>query len=142
MDATDEGILDQVKRGTVRYSAIAKRLGVPPSTVHFRIKRLEREKVITGYRGEVDWKKAGLNITAFVFVNTDVNLLKQIKKSQGKLLDEILRVPYVEEGHIITGESDMLIKVVAKDTEHLREILMDYIDSKEGVVKTKTVIAL
>jgi DNA-binding Lrp family transcriptional regulator len=142
MDEIDEEIIAAVRDGTIRYSTIAKKLGLPLSTVHFRVKRLEKSRIIKHYKGDIDWKLAGFPLLAYIFINIDVNLLKGLKKTQKKLLEELLRIPYVEEGAVITGDSDMLLKVIARDPEHLSKILMGYIDSKEGIVKTKTVIAL
>ncbi len=142
MDEIDGSIIEALDSGTVRYSQISKKLGIPLSTVHFRVKRMERDKTIKYYRAEIDWKKAGLGLTAFIFINIDVELLKRLKKSQKRLLEELVRIPYVQEGFIITGDSDILLRIAARDSEHLSRLLMDSIDLKEGVVKTKTVIAL
>lgn len=142
MDRIDEEILEAVSNGTIRYSAIAKKLNLPLSTVHFRVKRLEREKVIRQYKADIDWKKAGLSLFAFIYINIDVSLLKSLKKSQKRLLDELLRIPGVQSGYIITGDSDIVLEVVARDSDHLGQIILDYIGSKEGIVRTKTIVAL
>jgi DNA-binding Lrp family transcriptional regulator len=142
MDEIDEELLHEVDVGTIKYTALAKKLNAPLSTVHFRMKKMEKEGVIRRYKGEVDWKKAGFPLTAFIFVNIDVNLLKKIGKSQEKLLRELLGTAYVREGYIITGDEDILLKVIAKDSAHLKDTLLNHIDAKEGVVKTKTVIVL
>ncbi|MDE1768084.1 MAG: Lrp/AsnC family transcriptional regulator [Candidatus Micrarchaeota archaeon] len=142
MDAIDEELIVKMDKGTIRSSMLSKRLGLPASTTHFRIKRLEKEGIIKGYKGEIDWKKAGFPLEAFIFVNIDVDLLKSIKKTQDRLLKELLAIMYVREGYIITGDSDILIRVMARDTEHLKEILLNSIDAKEGVVKTHTTIIL
>jgi len=142
MDDFDEELLHFVDSGTVKYTSLAKKLNAPLSTVHFRMKRLEKEGVIKYFKGEIDWGKAGFQLTAFIFVNIDVNLLKSIGKTQEKLLKELLNVPYVSEGYLITGDEDILLKVMAKDSSHLKETLLNHIDAKEGVVKTKTVIVL
>ncbi|MDE1823494.1 MAG: Lrp/AsnC family transcriptional regulator, partial [Candidatus Micrarchaeota archaeon] len=128
--------------GTTRYSDLAKKTGSPLSTVHVRMKKLEKERVIEHYKGEIDWKKAGYPITAYIFVNIDVDLLKKIHKTQDDLLDELLEHMYIREGSLITGEADILLKVIAKSSEHLKEILLGFIDSKHGVVKTKTSLVL
>lgn len=142
MDQLDEEIVELTDSGTIRYSSLAKKLGRPLPTIQVRVKKLEREGVIKRYKAEIDWKKAGLPLTALILVNIDINLLHHLKKSQDKLLGELLKVPYVKEGFIITGEADILLKVLSKDSEHLKDILLDHIDSKEGVVKTKTMIVL
>lgn len=142
MDEIDEELIHSVDSGIIRYTNLAKKLNAPLSTVHFRMKRLEKEGVIKYYKGEIDWGKAGFPLIAFIFVNIDVNLLKSIKKTQEKLLKELLNVPYVSEGYMITGDEDILLKVMAKDSAHLKETLLNHIDAKEGVVKTKTLIVL
>jgi DNA-binding Lrp family transcriptional regulator len=142
MDAVDEDIIYAIDSGNIRYSRIAKKLGIPLSTVHFRVKRLEREGIIKGYRGDIDWRKAGLGLNAFVFINIDVSLLKRIGKTQDKLLKELLGIKYVREGYVVTGDSDILLRVMAKDTAHFKEILLNHIDTREGIVKTDTIMIL
>ncbi len=142
MDELDESIIEYVDAGTIRYTTLAKKLNVPLSTVHVRMKKLEKDGTIRHYKGDVDWKRAGLPLTAFVLINTDINLLKQLKKTQDKILKELLGMAYVKEGYVITGEADMLIKIIARDTQHLKEILLKAVDTVEGIVNTKTIIVL
>ncbi len=142
MDSFDEGLIDLVDSGTIRYSALAKRANAPLSTVHMRMKKLEKSGVIRHYKGDIDWKKAGFQMEAFILINIDVNLLQNLKKSQEKLLKELLSLEYVKEGYLITGEADILVRVIAKDSAHLKEILLNHIDSIYGVVRTKTLVVL
>ncbi len=142
MDEIDEELLHHVDSGVIKYTALAKKLNQPLSTIHFRMKRLEREGTIKYYRGEIDWRRAGLPLTAFVLINIDVNMLKDMRKTQDKLLKELMSLAYVKEGYVITGEADILVKVIAKDTAHFKDILLNHIDAISGVVKTKTIIVL
>ena len=142
MDNLDEELISNVDAGIIKYTALAKKINAPLSTVHFRMKKLEREGIIEYYKGEIDWKKAGFTITAFVLVSVDKSLLTKVKRTQDDILKELLQVMYVREGYITTGDADLLIKVIARDPSHLKEILFDYIDIKDGVVKTTTMIIL
>lgn len=142
MDNLDEELISNVDAGIIKYTALAKKLNAPLSTVHFRMKRLEKEKVIKYYKGEIDWKKAGFTITAIVLINVDKVVLKEKKRTQEMILKELQDVLYVREGYIITGEGDIMVKIIARDTSHLKEIILNYIDSKEGIVKTNTMIVL
>ncbi|MGC8567666.1 MAG: Lrp/AsnC family transcriptional regulator [Candidatus Micrarchaeia archaeon] len=141
MDGIDEEILELAESGITKYTSISKKLGISLSTVHFRMKKLEKEKIIRKYKADIDWAKAGYSFTAFVFVNIDINLLNKIGKTQEQLLQE-LKGPYIKEGYIITGDNDLMLKVVARDSSHFKEILLNSIDGKEGITKTKTIIAL
>ncbi|MGC8587375.1 MAG: Lrp/AsnC family transcriptional regulator [Candidatus Micrarchaeia archaeon] len=142
MEEIDEELLAMADSGIIKYTAIAKKLNMSLSTVHFRMKKLEKEGVIKGYKADIDWAKAGFPFTAFVFVNIDVDLLKKLGKTQEQLLKELLGNAFVREGYVITGDEDIMLRVIARDSAHFKEILLKHIDSKEGIVKTKTIIAL
>ncbi len=142
MDSIDEALIEWIDSGVIRYASLSRKVGKPMSTIHMRVKRLEKSGIISRYKGDIDWKKAGYGITAFILINIDVDLLKKLKKSQDKLLKELTGIPFVKEGYIITGDADLIVKVIAEDTAQLKQILLDHIDSREGVVKTKTMIVL
>lgn len=142
MDQLDDELLQLADGGTIRYSDLARKTGEPLSTVHMRMKKLEREGFIRHYRGDIDWKRAGFPITAYIFITIDVDLLKKIRKSQDDLLRELLGVVYVRDGSLITGDADILVKIIARSSDHLKELLMDHIDSKAGVVRTRTMLVL
>lgn len=142
MDETDFRLLELADRGVTRYSLLAKKLDMPLSTVHSRMKRMELDRVIKGYRADIDWKKAGLNITAFVLIKADVGKLRETGKTQDTLLEELMDTEYVDQGFVITGEADILIRITAKDSSHLKDILLRDIDSMDGITGTRTIIVL
>lgn len=142
MDELDEELLTNIDSGLIKYSSLSKKLSSPISTIHFRIKKFEKEKVIKYYKGEIDWEKAGFSLTAFVLISVDINLLKSMKRNQDMVLKELLAIIYVREGYITTSDADIIIKVIAKDTTHFKEILLNYIHSKAGIVNTKTMVVL
>jgi DNA-binding Lrp family transcriptional regulator len=95
---------------------IARRLGVARGTVQARLAKLEARGVITGHGPEVDPRAMGYGIQAFVL----------LELAQGRL-DEATRVlesvPEVIEADAISGPQDLLCRLVARDTEHLQEIV-------------------
>ena len=142
MDSLDEELIANVDSGIIKYTALSKKMNVPLSTVHFRMKKLEKEKVIRYYKGEIDWKSAGFSIMAFVLVSVDKVILRERNRTQEMILKELQSILYVREGYIITGEGDIMIKIIAKDTSHLKDIIFNYIDPKEGIVRTSTMVVL
>lgn len=142
MDETDKHLLELSEQGYTRYSTLAKKLDMPLSTIHSRMKKLEQEGVIRGYRADVDWNKAGLKLSAFVLVKADVKLLRDTGKTQDDLLNELLETDYVDEGFVVTGEADLMVRITAVDSAHLKEILLRDIDSMEGITGTRTIIVL
>lgn len=142
MDDTDRRLLELADQGITKYATLAKKLDMPLSTIHSRMKKLEQDCVIRGYRADIDWTKAGLNLSAFVLIKADVSLLRSTGKTQDDLLEELIETEYVDEGFVITGEADLMIKITARDSSHLKEILLNDIDSMEGITGTRTIIVL
>ena len=95
---------------------ISRRLGVARGTVQARLTKLESRGVITGYGPEVDPAAMGYGIQAFVL----------LELTQGRLTEAtavLEDVPEVVEVDAISGPQDMLCRLVARDTEHLQEIV-------------------
>jgi DNA-binding Lrp family transcriptional regulator len=95
---------------------IARQLGVARGTVSARLDKLVRRGVITGFGPEIDPIAVGYPILAFVWLEI----------AQGRLdeaVDQLRGVPEVLEAHATSGDRDLLCRVVARDPEHLQEIV-------------------
>src|SRR4051794_28468945 len=95
---------------------ISRRLGVARGTVQARLAKLEKRGVVTGYGPEIDPAELGHAIQAFVM----------LALTQGRLADavEALEVtPEVLEVGAVSGPEDLICRVVARDPEHLQEIV-------------------
>ena len=95
---------------------VARRLGVARGTVQARLEKLQARGVITGFGPDLDPARMGYPVLAFVFLEI----------AQGRLAEavEALRVvPEVLEAHGVTGDQDLLCRVVARDNEHLQEVI-------------------
>ncbi len=95
---------------------ISRRLEVARGTVQARLAKLERHGVITGYGPEVDPAAMGYGIQAFVL----------LELAQGRLSEAtaaLASVPEVIEADAISGQHDLICRIVARDTEHLQELV-------------------
>jgi DNA-binding Lrp family transcriptional regulator len=95
---------------------ISRRLGVARGTVQARLAKLEARGVVTGYGPEVDPSAMGYAISAFML----------IELTQGRLAEAVERlaaVPEVLEADAVSGPQDLICRVVARDTEHLQELV-------------------
>ena len=95
---------------------ISRRLGVARGTVQARLAKLERRGVVIGHGPEIDPAAMGYPILAFV----------QLDLTQGRLAEAVAmlaEVPELIEAHAVSGTHDLLCRVVARDTEHLQEIV-------------------
>ena len=102
---------------------ISRRLGVARGTVQARLAKLERRGVVTGYGPEVDPSAMGYTISAFVFVELNQGRLAEAVELLGE-------VPEVLEADAISGPQDLVCRVVARDTEHLQEIVNGLVASE------------
>ena|SRR5258708_2315299 len=115
---------------------IARRVGLVPSAIADRIRKLEERGIIQGYRARLDSRALGLGLLAFVFVRTD-DLC-----GESKAASEIAAVPEVLEIHHVAGEDCFLVKVRAADTEELGRLLRERIGNIASVRSTRTTIVL
>ncbi len=120
---------------------IARQTGLPLTTVHNRIKRLEALGVITGYGISVDETKLGKGLTAYVLVTIAPRTPAGIKVSQEDVAREIKSIG-ADEAAIVTGGTDIIARVRAKGLAELNELIVKKLRNIDGVDKTQTMIVL
>ncbi|MCF2143946.1 MAG: Lrp/AsnC family transcriptional regulator [Candidatus Heimdallarchaeota archaeon] len=135
LDEKDRLILQELEKDArMPTKRIATKLDIPRVTVHSRIEKLKQEGVIRKFTIEKDFKKIGLPVTAFVFIEFAQNA----EITQRKLAEKLARLPNVSEVHLISGEWDLLVKVRGATLEKIGEMVLDKIRPLPGVAKTTT----
>ncbi|QCR24223.1 Lrp/AsnC ligand binding domain-containing protein [Pontibacter sp. SGAir0037] len=137
IDKLDKQILKLLMQDVTRaYTDIAKELNVSGGTIHVRMKKLNDLGVVKGAQLLVNPSAVGYDICAFIGVYLD-------KGSDYKATVEQMRqIPEIVELHYTTGSYSMFVKIICRDTKHLREILNERIQAIEGVQRTETLISL
>ncbi|HEY3686012.1 MAG TPA: Lrp/AsnC family transcriptional regulator [Streptosporangiaceae bacterium] len=139
LDQVDREIVRLVSaQGRISHEEIARRVHVSRPAVHERVKRLERDGVIRGYRAVVDWAAVDLGLCAFVSVQADHGHLAAVID---RLFEAHTPEAMVEECHRVTGQWCALLKVRAASTAALQQLLDDVM-SVEGVRQVVTTIVL
>ena len=140
LDKKDVKILDLLQKNCeLTAKEIAKQVGSPVTTVYAKIKRMEAQGFITGYKAILDAKKLDMGTTAFVLASFSYRAPRTEKSlSQRELARQISRFPEVQEVHIITGDWDILVKVKAKDVDAVGKFVIDKLRFVEGIEKTLT----
>jgi Lrp/AsnC family leucine-responsive transcriptional regulator len=137
MDARDLHILDRLQRDARTPNAeLARELGMAPSAILERIRKLERNGVLRGFSARIDPEAVGLGLLAYVFVQADERLTEE---STGRLLAEL---PEVQEVHHIAGEDCYLVKVRCASTSALGTLLQEKFGALPSVRRTRTTIAM
>ena len=137
IDNLDRKILEIVMRNArIPSKDIALVCGVSRAAVHQRIQRMIDIKVITGSGYNVDPKVLGYTTCTYVGVNLERGALYR------DVVPELEKIPEIVECNYTTGPYTMLIKVYARDNEHLMELLNHKLQVIPGVVGTETLISL
>jgi len=139
IDEVDRKILDILKKNArTPLKEISRELNLPITTVYYRLKRLEKEGIIDSYTIKINYEKLGYKVRAFILIKYDP--LSGI--SQKDLLKKLKSFENVEEAFIITGEYDILLKIISKDIEALSTFILDVLRNVKGVKETITMIVL
>ena len=112
LDALDSKILAALQEdGRLSNVELAERVGLSPSPCLRRVKRLEEEGYIAGYKAKVDRRRLGLGMTIFVGVKVDGHRDANATAFQ----DAVRKLPEVVACHMVSGEADFLLEVVVAD---------------------------
>ena len=137
LDQLDLRILEILQTNARETQAdIARDVGLAPSAVLERIRKLEARGVIRGYTALVDPKALSLPILAFVAVRSDET------GADDHVAQALAQSPEVLEAHHVAGDDCYLIKVRARDAEHLGTLLRTRFGRIPGVRSTRTTIVL
>jgi len=141
MDQKDEQILEiMTKNAKLTTQQISNKTGVPITTVHNRIKRLEKEGIIKRYTIEIDFEKIGIPINAMILISLDLKSLKGTGQDVKEMMKKIKSMPGVHRVFMVTGTKDIIVRIRAKDIKELDDILTNHIWKLENVNQTETMI--
>ena len=137
IDSVDLKILTElIQDASVAYTEIAKKIGVSGGTIHVRMKKMEDLGIVKGSHLEINYARLGYDITAFLGIYLDKS------EFYDKAVDDLRNIPEVVNVHYTTGNYSMFVKIICRDTQHLREVLHDKIQKVYGIQRTETSISL
>ncbi len=141
LSTTDLRLLEEMQRDCRQsLKELSRKLKLPMSTVHGKLKKFEQEGVIKGYSATIDAEKIGDSVTAFVLVQVAGTETSKIYKPRD-VCDRIAKLPYVLETHVITGQYDIIIKIKGRTMKEIGNLLMDHISVIPGIRNTQTLEA-
>ncbi|MGD8881380.1 MAG: Lrp/AsnC family transcriptional regulator [Desulfobacterales bacterium] len=124
------------KKARIPNVEVARQVGMAPSAVLERIRKLEKQGFIDGYEVRLNPKRFARSLVAFVRV--------KIKKlsDERKIGEKLSRIAEVQEVHYVAGEDAFLVKVRVADTEDLGRLTREKIAAIASVQSTQTAIVL
>ena len=142
LDLKDRKIISElVANSKQTTSQISKKTRIPITTVHNRIKRLEKQGLIINYTVNLDYHELGRPVCAYIGITINYNIPNK-KINQIEVANKIKEIEGVYETYIMTGGSDIFIKILAKDIQDLNIIVTERLRNIVGVDKTQTAIVL
>ncbi len=117
---------------------LSKRIGLSPAPTLERVKKLENTEIISSYHAKVNPQAMSLNVKTFVLVS----LAWQKENALDNFIEKIRAIDEITECYIITGEADVLIKIVCKDIPTYEDILFKTLSQIEEIERMKTLMAL
>lgn len=139
LDAFDHKILKVLARdGRISITDLAKEIGLSKSPTQARLRRLETDGVIIGYRALMDPIKLQLTHVAFV----EVKLSDTREHALQRFNEAVSKLPEVEQVHMIASNFDYLLKVRTNDMISYRKVLGEEISTLPHVSSTSTFVAM
>ena len=138
-----DGINKQILRllqadGRMTNAELAEKAGLSPASTLERVKKLERNGVITGYAALADPEKLGLRATAFV----SITMASHNAENMARIAEEMEKMEEVLEVHHLAGSADYLLKVVVADIRHYEQFVIEKLTALPYIGKIQTSFVL
>jgi Lrp/AsnC family leucine-responsive transcriptional regulator len=143
LDKLDRHILRSLQDdGRATYDQLAEQVGLSPSAVLRRVKRLEESGVIDRYVALVKPESVGLGLTAYLNVRLEKHTESHKRNPMDLFRASVQTWPEVAECSALTGEMDYLLRVVVQDMAHYSRFIMDTLLKHPSVQDCKTSFVL
>ncbi|MAT28955.1 MAG: AsnC family transcriptional regulator [Sandaracinus sp.] len=136
LDAIDAQLLNELQNDAkISLKRVGEKVGLSAPAVMERVRKMEQAGVIKGYHAQIDSRRVGIDVAAFIGVT--IGDPKQVEAFEAWVVD----VPAILEMHHVTGGYTLLLKVRTKNTSEL-EGLIRRVRSLEGISHTETMVIL
>jgi len=135
LDDIDKKLINILQENAdLTYAELGRKLGISPSTVYMRVRRLKERGIIKRVVAEVAPEMLGYNLRSLIFLAVDI-------KKYNNIVKELLKMPQIKVIYDITGEWTFALEILVKDHKELSELL-DKVGTIDGVQHTSTAVVL
>jgi DNA-binding Lrp family transcriptional regulator len=117
---------------------LAKRAGISAPPCLRRVRALEDGGIVRGYHADIDADALGYSVNVFAFVG----LTSQAESDLREFEEMVSALPQVRECHMLMGETDFLLKIVAHDWDDFQRFLTSKLTPAPNVSHVKTALAI
>ena len=139
LDKLDRNILRILQQeGRLSMKELGERVGLSITPCIERVKRMERDGVITGYYAKVSPAALGAKLLVFV----EITLNQKSASAFEQFRREVLQIPEVQECHLVSGDFDYLIKARIHEMAEYRKLLGDMLLQLPGAAQSKSYVVM
>ena len=139
LDKLDRHILRILQQdGRMSMKDLGERVGLSITPCIERVKRMERDGVISGYYAKVDPAALGAKLLVFV----EITLNQKSASAFEQFRREVLRIPEVQECHLVSGDFDYLIKARIHEMAEYRKLLGDMLLELPGAAQSRSYVVM
>jgi DNA-binding Lrp family transcriptional regulator len=139
LDKIDRRILSDLQQdGRMTNVELAKRAGISAPPCLRRVRALEDAGYIRGYHADVDYQVLGYHVTVFAHVGLNSQAEVDLKAFEA----QVDQWPEVRECHMLAGETDFLLKIVAEDWDSYQHFLTHHLTAAANVAHVKSSLAI
>lgn len=130
IDDIDRKILEFLHENAfISNKEMAQRLGMSPTPIHERIKKMEKEGIIKGYKAIIDAHKLGKSLTVFCEITLKEHAADYLKQFE----NDVMELKEVQECFCVSGNSDFLLKIVVSDMDDYRDFILHKLASIKNI---------
>jgi DNA-binding Lrp family transcriptional regulator len=139
LDSIDMRILSELQsNGRITNVELSRRAKITAPPCLRRMRALEKAGYVRGYHADLDGKLLGFEVSGFVFVGLSSQAESDLKQFE----DQVRAWPMVRECHMLSGEVDFLLKVVAKDLSAFQTFITDTLTAAKNVASVKSSLVI
>ncbi len=140
LDKKDIALLNELQKNCRQsLKKLARKLGMSITTVHDRMKKLEKKGVIKEYKAILNPDKTDNSSIIFILLRLDFRRMEESNLNQWDVAKKISKLPNLLEVYAVAGEWDMLLKVRAKDVQQISQLVMTNLKKIGGVGRTYSI---
>lgn len=137
LDRTDRAILGLLQEDAqTSFKQIASQVGLAPSTVYERVRRLRRLGVLRGTHADVDPRAMGVNLEAMLLIELSLHR----PETYALFRDHMAALPEVLARYEVAGRRDLFVHVGVRDTAHLQSLVLDAFTARAEVHRVETTL--
>lgn len=139
MDRADRNILAELQQdGRLSLTDLAERVGISLSSCQRRVRALEQEGVISGYRACLDPSRFGLNFSALVFVT----LREGDRQAVSAFEASVREIPQIIQAQRLFGDPDYLLHVITRDLQAFQQLYDEKLSGMSGVQRLTSTLVM